>query len=124
MLSLMSMSVPSINPEALERHDCVTQLADALRFLSDRADSTHHRIPRQRSQHFGPGTRHDRRWRSGGGLGLGLPGARRLVHEFTIESSASSGTSRTHSLEVISRICGGKERDHRGSGVQRGEITV
>ena len=28
-------------------------------------------------------------WSSGGGLGLGLPGARRLVHEFAIESSAA-----------------------------------
>jgi serine/threonine-protein kinase RsbT len=31
-------------------------------------------------------------WSSGGGLGLGLPGARRLVHEFAIESSPSAGT--------------------------------
>jgi serine/threonine-protein kinase RsbT len=29
---------------------------------------------------------------SGGGLGLGLGGARRLVHEFAIESSAGVGT--------------------------------
>ena len=29
---------------------------------------------------------------SGGGLGLGLGGARRLVHEFAIESSAGTGT--------------------------------
>jgi serine/threonine-protein kinase RsbT len=32
---------------------------------------------------------------SGGGLGLGLPGARRLVDEFDIESSPSEGTTVT-----------------------------
>lgn len=29
---------------------------------------------------------------TGGGLGLGLPGSRRLVHEFKIESDAGKGT--------------------------------
>ncbi|MET7454668.1 anti-sigma regulatory factor [Streptomyces sp. NPDC005574] len=32
---------------------------------------------------------------SGGGLGLGLGGARRLVHEFTIDSTPGSGTTVT-----------------------------
>jgi serine/threonine-protein kinase RsbT len=32
---------------------------------------------------------------SGGGLGLGLPGARRLVDEFNIESAPSEGTTVT-----------------------------
>jgi serine/threonine-protein kinase RsbT len=32
---------------------------------------------------------------SGGGLGLGLPGARRLVDEFVIESAPSEGTTVT-----------------------------
>jgi serine/threonine-protein kinase RsbT len=32
---------------------------------------------------------------SGGGLGLGLPGARRLVDEFEIESAPSAGTTVT-----------------------------
>jgi serine/threonine-protein kinase RsbT len=32
---------------------------------------------------------------SGGGLGLGLPGARRLVDEFDIESVPSEGTTVT-----------------------------
>ncbi len=32
---------------------------------------------------------------SGGGLGLGLPGARRLVDEFAIESAPSEGTTVT-----------------------------
>jgi serine/threonine-protein kinase RsbT len=31
-------------------------------------------------------------WTSGGGLGLGLSGARRLVNEFQIESSVGKGT--------------------------------
>lgn len=31
-------------------------------------------------------------WSSGGGLGLGLSGSRRLVDEFTIESSPDTGT--------------------------------
>jgi serine/threonine-protein kinase RsbT len=31
-------------------------------------------------------------WTSGGGLGLGLSGARRLVHEFTIDSTIGAGT--------------------------------
>jgi serine/threonine-protein kinase RsbT len=31
-------------------------------------------------------------WTSGGGLGLGLSGARRLVHEFTIDSTIGTGT--------------------------------
>jgi serine/threonine-protein kinase RsbT len=31
-------------------------------------------------------------WTSGGGMGLGLPGSRRLVHEFEIESTPSVGT--------------------------------
>ncbi|GGV21214.1 anti-sigma regulatory factor [Streptomyces griseoflavus] len=30
---------------------------------------------------------------SGGGLGMGLGGARRLVHEFTVETAPGSGTS-------------------------------
>jgi serine/threonine-protein kinase RsbT len=33
--------------------------------------------------------------RSGGGLGLGLPGARRLVDEFDIETAPSQGTTVT-----------------------------
>ena len=32
---------------------------------------------------------------SGGGLGLGLPGARRLVHEFEIETAPGPGTTVT-----------------------------
>ena len=32
---------------------------------------------------------------SGGGLGLGLPGARRLVHEFEIETAPGQGTKVT-----------------------------
>jgi serine/threonine-protein kinase RsbT len=32
---------------------------------------------------------------SGGGLGLGLPGARRLVDEFNIETGPSAGTTVT-----------------------------
>ena len=32
---------------------------------------------------------------SGGGLGLGLPGARRLVHEFDIETAPGRGTKVT-----------------------------
>jgi serine/threonine-protein kinase RsbT len=32
---------------------------------------------------------------SGGGLGLGLPGARRLVHEFHIETALGQGTTVT-----------------------------
>ena len=32
---------------------------------------------------------------SGGGLGLGLPGARRLVHEFDIETALGQGTTVT-----------------------------
>ncbi len=32
---------------------------------------------------------------SGGGLGLGLPGARRLVHEFDIETTPGQGTKVT-----------------------------
>jgi serine/threonine-protein kinase RsbT len=31
-------------------------------------------------------------WTSGAGLGLGLSGARRLVHEFTIDSTIGTGT--------------------------------
>jgi serine/threonine-protein kinase RsbT len=31
-------------------------------------------------------------WTSGSGLGLGLPGSRRLVHEFEIESQVDHGT--------------------------------
>jgi len=31
-------------------------------------------------------------WTSGGGLGMGLPGARRLVSEFSIESTPGAGT--------------------------------
>ncbi len=31
-------------------------------------------------------------WTSGGGLGLGLTGARRLANEFDIETSAETGT--------------------------------
>jgi serine/threonine-protein kinase RsbT len=34
-------------------------------------------------------------WTSGSGLGLGLSGARRLVNEFEIESSATAGTKVT-----------------------------
>ena len=34
-------------------------------------------------------------WTSGGGLGLGLSGARRLVNDFEIESSPTSGTKVT-----------------------------
>jgi serine/threonine-protein kinase RsbT len=31
-------------------------------------------------------------WSSGRGMGLGLPGARRLVHEFALESAVGAGT--------------------------------
>jgi serine/threonine-protein kinase RsbT len=31
-------------------------------------------------------------WTSGGGLGMGLTGAKRLVHEFSISSAAGQGT--------------------------------
>ncbi|MGZ4592227.1 MAG: ATP-binding protein [Actinomycetes bacterium] len=31
-------------------------------------------------------------WSSGGGMGLGLSGSRRLVHEFAIDSAPGSGT--------------------------------
>lgn len=31
-------------------------------------------------------------WTSGGGLGMGLPGAKRLVSEFSIESTPGAGT--------------------------------
>ena len=31
-------------------------------------------------------------WTSGGGLGMGLPGARRLVHEFAIDTAPGRGT--------------------------------
>ena len=31
-------------------------------------------------------------WTSGGGMGLGLPGSKRLVHEFEIESVPATGT--------------------------------
>jgi hypothetical protein len=31
-------------------------------------------------------------WTSGRGLGMGLSGARRLVHEFTIDSTIGTGT--------------------------------
>ena len=31
-------------------------------------------------------------WTSGGGMGLGLPGSKRLVHEFDVQSSAGAGT--------------------------------
>lgn len=31
-------------------------------------------------------------WSTGGGLGLGLPGSRRLVHEFEIDSAPGHGT--------------------------------
>jgi serine/threonine-protein kinase RsbT len=31
-------------------------------------------------------------WTSGSGMGLGLPGSKRLVHEFEIQSSRESGT--------------------------------
>ena len=34
-------------------------------------------------------------WTSGGGLGLGLTGAKRLVNEFDIESTAATGTKVT-----------------------------
>jgi serine/threonine-protein kinase RsbT len=32
-------------------------------------------------------------WTSGGGMGLGLPGSRRLVHEFELHSTPGQGTS-------------------------------
>ena len=32
-------------------------------------------------------------WTSGNGLGLGLPGSRRLVHEFEISGNAAGGTT-------------------------------
>jgi serine/threonine-protein kinase RsbT len=35
------------------------------------------------------------RWTSGKGLGLGLPGAKRLVHEFTVDSVLGKGTKVT-----------------------------
>jgi serine/threonine-protein kinase RsbT len=31
-------------------------------------------------------------WTSGGGLGMGLPGTKRLVNDFNIESAAGQGT--------------------------------
>lgn len=31
-------------------------------------------------------------WTSGGGMGLGLPGSKRLVHEFAIQSAPGAGT--------------------------------
>lgn len=31
-------------------------------------------------------------WTSGGGMGLGLPGSKRLVHEFELESAPGKGT--------------------------------
>jgi serine/threonine-protein kinase RsbT len=31
-------------------------------------------------------------WTSGGGMGLGLPGSKRLVHEFNVESTPGQGT--------------------------------
>ncbi|HZY20270.1 MAG TPA: anti-sigma regulatory factor [Ramlibacter sp.] len=31
-------------------------------------------------------------WTSGGGMGLGLPGSKRLVHEFDVQSSPGQGT--------------------------------
>ena len=31
-------------------------------------------------------------WTSGGGMGLGLPGSKRLVHEFDIRSASGQGT--------------------------------
>jgi serine/threonine-protein kinase RsbT len=31
-------------------------------------------------------------WTSGGGMGLGLPGSKRLVHEFDVESQPGQGT--------------------------------
>jgi len=31
-------------------------------------------------------------WTSGGGMGLGLPGSKRLVHEFEIQSTPGAGT--------------------------------
>jgi serine/threonine-protein kinase RsbT len=31
-------------------------------------------------------------WTSGGGMGLGLPGSKRLVHEFEIASAPGQGT--------------------------------
>ena len=31
-------------------------------------------------------------WTSGGGMGLGLPGSRRLVHEFELQSAPGTGT--------------------------------
>jgi serine/threonine-protein kinase RsbT len=31
-------------------------------------------------------------WTSGGGMGLGLPGSKRLVHEFDVQSAAGGGT--------------------------------
>ncbi|KQT13482.1 anti-sigma regulatory factor [Ramlibacter sp. Leaf400] len=32
-------------------------------------------------------------WTSGGGMGLGLPGSKRLVHEFELKSTPGQGTS-------------------------------
>ncbi|MEJ7931676.1 anti-sigma regulatory factor [Ramlibacter sp. AN1015] len=32
-------------------------------------------------------------WTSGGGMGLGLPGSKRLVHEFAIDSTPGQGTT-------------------------------
>jgi serine/threonine-protein kinase RsbT len=31
-------------------------------------------------------------WTSGGGMGLGLPGSKRLVHEFDLQSTSGQGT--------------------------------
>ena len=42
-------------------------------------------------------------WTSGRGMGLGLPGARRLVNEFEIESSGSRGTRVTITRWTLSR---------------------
>jgi serine/threonine-protein kinase RsbT len=32
-------------------------------------------------------------WTSGGGMGLGLPGSKRLVHEFDVQSTPGQGTT-------------------------------
>ena len=37
-------------------------------------------------------------WTSGGGLGLGLPGARRLMHEFELDTAVGAGTTVTITL--------------------------
>jgi serine/threonine-protein kinase RsbT len=42
---------------------------------------------------------------SGGGMGLGLPGSKRLVHDFELESDAGQGHPREHHpVEVIRRL--------------------